>query len=102
MGVAGVYVSGDLTRKLEKVGEWPEEEGKGRILIIGGNFNAKTGEEEGGRWQIEEQIEKQRSSKGKKINGEGRLLLDFTKERGWEILNENIQGDRKETLLTQE
>lgn len=44
--IVGVYVNGDLQRKLEDIGEWMEEREWGvRGLIIGGDFNARTGEE---------------------------------------------------------
>lgn len=36
-----------------------------------------------------------RSSKDKKIDGEGRKLLEFMEEKGWEIYNGNIEGDKE-------
>lgn len=43
-----------------------------------------------------------RSSKDKKIDGEGKKLLEFMEERGWEIYNGNIEGDKEGELRTQE
>ncbi|XP_043604821.1 uncharacterized protein LOC122577561 [Bombus pyrosoma] len=70
-------------------GTWKEIEERvdGReeeVMIVGGDWNARTGEEGG---QVNEDIEKEkdRRSKDKKINAEGRTLLRY--ERGWTIIN---------------
>ena len=55
--VVGVYVNKDLQKKLEEIGEWVEGREEGVRVVIGGDFNARTGreggeilgEEEGGR-----------------------------------------------------
>lgn len=69
--------------------------------IIGGDFNARTGEE-GGEVGIEgeeargDRKEESRSrSKDKKINKEGKMLVEFLEERGWGILNERTKGDEE-------
>lgn len=46
MRVVGVYVSKDLTEKLEALGEWIEEREREGRVIVGGDFNARTGQEE--------------------------------------------------------
>jgi len=53
--------------------------------IMGGDFNARTGEK-GGEVRGEEEEEGRRRSKDKKVNTEGRLLLERIKELGWIIM----------------
>lgn len=62
-----------------------EGNGDGTRTIIGGDFNARTGEE-GGRIGGEEEEEEGtgRRSKDKKVNREGRLL-EWIGERGWSM-----------------
>ncbi|KMQ82956.1 hypothetical protein RF55_21355 [Lasius niger] len=66
--VVGVYVNGDMEKKLESLKDWIEEKDVGVRTIIGGDFNARTGEE-GGWIEGEEQEEdgKGRKSKDKRI-----------------------------------
>ncbi|XP_032690078.1 uncharacterized protein LOC116853231 [Odontomachus brunneus] len=92
--IVGVYVNGDMDRKMEGVKGWMEEREGDRRTIIGGDFNARTGEEGGGE-EVEENkgIEKGRKSKDKVVNKEGRKLIQVIEERGWQILNGNIRGD---------
>lgn len=40
----------------------------------------------------EEEERSLRRSKDKKVNGEGRKLVEFIEEKGWEIFNGNIKG----------
>ncbi|XP_070170412.1 golgin subfamily A member 6-like protein 22 [Polyergus mexicanus] len=95
--IVGVYVNEDLERKIEGLKKWMEErEEEGRRIIIGGDFNARTGEM-GGRVNLgeEEEIGKNRNSKDKKSNREGRRLVEMLEETGWSIVNGNIKGDEK-------
>ncbi|XP_076673700.1 uncharacterized protein LOC143371907 [Andrena cerasifolii] len=62
-------------------------------LIIGGDFNARIGQE-GGDFRIEEKHGVRRS-KDKVKNTEGKVLLEVVEERGWNILNGNMEGDEK-------
>ncbi|CAK9816316.1 hypothetical protein ANTPLA_LOCUS8955 [Anthophora plagiata] len=48
--IVGVYVNKDLERKLGMLREWMEEKERGVRIIIGGDFNARTGSQ-GGRIQ---------------------------------------------------
>jgi hypothetical protein len=56
------------------------------VLILGGDWNARTGEEGG---MIIEDLGRGRSrrSKDRKVNAEGRILLRYLDERGWMIIN---------------
>jgi len=93
--VVGVYVNKDIESKLEEVKEWMEGKEKGVRNIIGGDFNARTGEE-GGKVEGEDWEESRyRKSKDKKVNGEGRRLIECIRERGWWIANGGIRGDEE-------
>ncbi|XP_011861498.1 PREDICTED: golgin subfamily A member 6-like protein 1, partial [Vollenhovia emeryi] len=94
--VVGVYVNGDMERKLDKLENWMVQKEEGIGTIIGGDFNARTGEE-GGKESIEgtDGWEFRRRSRDKKLNKEGRRLTQFIKERGWFILNGGIRGDNE-------
>ncbi|XP_046145496.1 trichohyalin-like [Osmia bicornis bicornis] len=94
--VVGVYVNADIEEKMKKLRTRMEDVRDERITIIGGDFNARTGEEGGGRkWRDGEEGEGERKSKDKKQNAEGRVLLEALRETGWEILNGNISGDEE-------
>ncbi|XP_071572354.1 uncharacterized protein [Temnothorax nylanderi] len=94
--IIGIYVNNDIDKKLEGLKEWTEEGEKGVRTIIGGDFNARTGEEGGWEEEIERRDEDRgRRSKDKKINKEGRKLLEFIEERGWMILNGGTKGDEE-------
>ncbi|XP_033359980.1 uncharacterized protein LOC117238880 [Bombus vosnesenskii] len=74
-------------RKIKESVDGREEE----VMIIGGDWNARTGEEGG---PINEDLgkEKNRQLKDKTINMEGRTLLKYLEEKGWTI----IDGRHKE------
>lgn len=83
------------SREMKKTRESIErliDKGKEKKLIIGGDFNARTGTE--GSFSSEERREKERrSSKDKVKNAEGARLIEMAEENGWEILNGNMEGD---------
>jgi len=90
----GIYVRGDLEKKLERMREWTEKQSGEERMVIGGDFNARTGED--GGWLCgEEEEDGKRKSKDKKINEEGRKLLRMLGEVGWTILNGNVKGDEE-------
>lgn len=82
-----MYVNKDLKSKLEMLREWIEEKEEEVRVIIGGDFNARTGREGGRVEEIKGECEEKRGrkSRGNKINGEGRKLYSFLEERGWNI-----------------
>ncbi|KMQ85641.1 hypothetical protein RF55_15674 [Lasius niger] len=84
-----------MGEKLEIMREWMEENGNGIKTMIGGDFNARTGEL-GGEVREEGDVEGGgRVSMDKKVNGDGRLLVSKLEEVGWEIMNGGVAGDEK-------
>lgn len=60
-------------------------------LIVGGDFNARTGNL--GSKDMDWCLRKKRDSRDKIINKAGRSLVEEIEERGWYILNGNAKGD---------
>lgn len=59
-----------------------------KCLLVGGDFNARTGS--GGGPIREEEVRERneiKSSVDKVVNREGRILISRLEERGWTILN---------------
>lgn len=79
-----------------------EEKEGGVYTLIGGDFNARIGEE-GGGWGMEgggdrrgeEEEGRRRKSKDGKMKKDGKVLVQFLKERGWGILNGCKDGDEE-------
>ncbi|XP_033177777.1 uncharacterized protein LOC117151899 [Bombus impatiens] len=83
-GIVVVY-----NRNAKRTWKEIEERVEGRkeeVAIIGGDWNARTGEE-GGLINKELEKEKSRRSKDKTINTEEGILLRLLDERGWTIIN---------------
>ena len=80
----------DMWGKIEKI---TEEKGDDARIIVGGDFNARTGE----NGSIEEEIEigGKRKSKDKTINNEGKKLIQMTERAGLYLLNGNHEGDEE-------
>lgn len=73
-----------------------EGEQGGIDTVIEGDFNTRTGEEGGGiREEDWEEMGGGRRSKDRKINREGRLLLERIEKVGWEIFNGGTKGDEE-------
>lgn len=67
-----------------------------RVII--GDFNARTGREGGRLNELEEYrsgARKSRNSKDRKMNKEGKKLVEMIEERGWSIFNGNITRDEE-------
>lgn len=82
---------------MEGLNEWMGEREVDRRTVIGGDFNARTGEK-GGWIEYEEENKKEakgRSSEDKVINKNRRKLIQVIEERGWQIFNGNIKWDEK-------
>jgi len=80
----GLYKRGDRREIGEKV-----------RTIVGGDFNARTGEKGGEVRGEGEEEEGRRKSRDKKVNAEGRVLLERIEELGWVIWNGGINGDEE-------
>ena len=96
--VVGVYVIKDLQKKLKGIEEWVEGREEGTKIVMWWGFNACTGregEEISGDGEGEESGVETRRSKDVEGNGEGKRLCKYCDERGWGILNANIEGDEE-------
>jgi len=78
--VVKVYNNGDMEAKLESLEEWIEDREKGRRTLIGGYFNAKTGNKVGRINKEEEEEKIERILKDGKINGEAKKLIKYIRE----------------------
>jgi hypothetical protein len=61
---------------------------------MGGDFNGRIRERGTGNWQ-EERWNGKRKSKNKVEIAEGKRLMEWIEENGWEVLNGNKQGDEE-------
>lgn len=95
--IIGVYVNKDMERKIESLREWMEEKEEGVKMLVGGDFNARTGREgkRTRREEVEEEEKWNRNSKDRKVNKEGRYLCTFLEELGWEIMNGGMKEDEE-------
>lgn len=82
--IIGVYVNGDMDKKLNRLREWMEDGEEGVRVLVGGDFNARTGTE-GGWWEEDEDGDRRkvkRRSKDGKLNSEGKKLCGSLRELG--------------------
>lgn len=89
--------SQDIKEALDIIKEIKEEVEE--YLMIGGDFNARTGNEGGLIGEGEKKEEKRRRSKDKIINKEGRIILNMIGERGWIILNGSHEEEGEWTYI---
>lgn len=88
-----VYNKGNLKKILEHVEQVDFNEEK--KIVVGGDFNVRIGEMgDFSEWSREEGTFT-RKSKDKTIGNGGRLLTEFTENKGWRILNGSTIGDEE-------
>lgn len=80
-----VIYSQKIEETLEELKREIKEEEEGHLLI-GGDYNARTGNEGGPIYGMEKERQTKKS-KDKIINREGRILIETMRERGWMIMN---------------
>jgi len=101
--IMGVYVKGNMEETLQELDKWMGKRKEGIMTVIGGDFNARTGEKGGEieikKWgegkgkRVKKYRRRDRKSQDRKTNKEGRMLIDIIEERGWEILYGSTKGD---------
>jgi hypothetical protein len=74
--------------------EYAMKENREDPILLGGDFNGRTGER-GARNLEEERGDGKRKFKDKVENAEGKRLMKWIEENGWEVLNGNKQGDEE-------
>jgi hypothetical protein len=78
------------TRRVENTMKMDREE----CMLLGGDFNGRIGEREARNWE-EEKGDGKRKTKDKVENAEGKRLIEWIEENGWEVLNGNKRGDEE-------
>lgn len=95
-----VYMNKNQGRIMREIEKKVEEMDRGKGIIVGGDFNARTAQK-GGRRELDEEEEREeerregRRSKDKKENKEGRQMLEWMGEGGWYIMNGGKKGDEE-------
>lgn len=77
-----------MKRKIEKLKKYIERGKKEKMMMIGGDFNARTGIQKR-RLGVEKEEEREKRSKDKKTNKEGWKLLEAIGKVGMKILNKS-------------
>lgn len=95
--IMGVYVGENREKVLEKIKKWGENREEEVYTLIG-DFNARTGKK-GGMVKEDREEEKgekrERQSKDKMVNREGRKLISCLEEMGWGIFNGCTRGNEQ-------
>jgi len=90
--VGAVYIKDNVRRIMGRIKGKAEERRGETGWIVGGDFNARTGE----RGALEDGEEgRERKSKDKVINKQGEELIKWVEEEGWGIMNGAKEGDRE-------
>lgn len=97
--IVGVHINEDLEVKLEELEDgWKKLEVK---IIVGGDFNARTGEEGGEDWEEREEEKRSRRSKDRKMNKDGKIITREDRRTGMDDFLMGIaEGMRKGSLRT--
>ncbi|XP_066590571.1 trichohyalin-like [Prorops nasuta] len=90
--IIAVYIGNGIRNKEEGIRRIVDREQQKRCLI-GGDWNARTGEI--GTGKVDEGEGDGRESKDKVVNAEGKRMLELVGEMGLEIWNGRIEGDRE-------
>lgn len=77
----GVYVSKGIETMKRNVEKWMEEKKKDERILVGGNFNARVGEE-GEGVEKEEGMSRERRSKDGVVNGEDKKQVRWIEKMG--------------------
>lgn len=88
--VIGIYNRNGAEQTLLKLDD--ETQNPEERIVIGGDFNARIGEE--GTFDEELETREKRRSKDKIINREGKFLMKLMEQKAWFVLNGNVEGDR--------
>lgn len=95
--VLTVY-SQKIEETMKEIVEGIEEEEE-EALLIGGDFNARVGDEGGPFREIMPENGRKRKSKDKMVNREGRMLVKKVNEKGWAILNRSYGREAEWTYI---
>lgn len=97
--IVGVYINGNMNKTWERI-TGREDRRKGIKTLIRGDFNARTGELGGRRKWSHEKRKRERRSRDRKVNKEGRV--SGLEEVGWYIFNRCRKGNEEVRLIAGE
>jgi hypothetical protein len=76
------------TRRVENTAKKDREE----CILVGGDFNGRIVERGARNWE-EENGDGKRKTQDKVENAEGKRMMEWIEENGWEVLNGNEEGE---------
>lgn len=92
--IGRIYAGRWMEVAIGNLERWVNERGEERKVIIGGDFNTRTGREREGLEEGGKEIRK-KATKDVVVNPEGRKLIRFVEENRWDIFNGCIRGDEE-------
>lgn len=92
-----MYINGNMNKTWERITGWEDDSRKGIKTLIRGDFNARTGELGGRRKWSDEKRKRERRSRDRKVNKEGRV--SGLEEVGWYIFNKCGKGNGEGGLM---